>query len=69
MLGSAIRESSFSIVLLPAPLWPIKPDRFALLDLEGDIFERPEHVDLGLLAAADEAADGAPRSFGDGLAQ
>ena len=32
----------FSRVVLPEPLWPINPERRALLYLERDVAERPE---------------------------
>ena len=39
-----MRLRSFSSVDLPAPLRPMMPTGFALLDLEGDILQCPEFL-------------------------
>ena len=48
--------SSFSSVLLPAPLWPMMPSALALLHVQVDVFQGLDlqHV---LLAAAKEAVE------------
>ena len=69
VVGSAIRESSFSSVLLPAPLCPISPTASPLSIEKRDVAQRPKGFRLALLAAADGPADGPPRSVDDALAQ
>ena len=43
-VGAVMRESSLSNVLLPAPLWPMMPERLTASDVEADVADRPEFV-------------------------
>ncbi len=42
LVGVVIRVSTLSSVDFPAPLRPMIPEHLALLDLEGDVVERPD---------------------------
>ena len=70
VVGSVIRERIFSSVLLPAPLWPIRPTTSPLLDRQRDVAQRPERV-ASALAAAGRASRRSERRRGldDALAQ
>ena len=45
LVGRWIAAMSFRNVLLPEPLRPIRPDRFAVSDLQRDVLQRPELFD------------------------
>ena len=42
LVGCVILERIFSKVLFPAPLCPMMPEHLTVLNVEGDILQRPE---------------------------